>query len=168
MLPNLLQHPVAMCGAFRAGLVVVNVNPLYTARELRHQLVDSGARAIVILDNFASVLGEIIDDTRVDYVVTTGVGDLLRWPRSVATNLAVRYLKKAVPPFSLPGHVSFSRALRIGRQFSLTPVELGFADIAFLQYTGGTTGFVERRNAQSPQHGQQYHADECVDRRTLR
>ena len=140
MLPNLLQHPVAMCGAFRAGLVVVNVNPLYTARELRHQLVDSGARAIVILDNFASVLGEIIDDTRVDHVVTTGVGDLLRWPRSAATNLALRYFRRAVPSYSLPGHVRFRRALGSGKRGAFTPVELGFADIAFLQYTGGTTG----------------------------
>ena len=140
MLPNLLQYPVAMCGAFRAGLVVVNVNPLYTARELRHQLRDSGARAIVILDNFASVLAEVIDDTSVDHVITTGLGDLLHWPRSAMTNFFLKYVRRAVPGYSLPGNVRFRNALRKGKQGTLTPVELGFADIAFLQYTGGTTG----------------------------
>lgn len=140
MLPNLLQYPVAMCGAFRAGLVVVNVNPLYTARELRHQLQDSGARAIVILDNFASVLEEVIEETKVDHVITTGLGDLLQWPRGMFTNAVLRYVRKAVPRYSLPGNVRFRHALRTGRQGTLTPVELGFADIAFLQYTGGTTG----------------------------
>jgi long-chain acyl-CoA synthetase len=140
MLPNLLQYPVAMCGAFRAGLVVVNINPLYTARELRHQLQDSGARAIVILDNFASVLADVIDETRVDHVITTGLGDLLRWPKGPLTNFLMRYVKRAVPRYSLPGGVRFRRALRVGNQGTLAPVELGFADIAFLQYTGGTTG----------------------------
>jgi long-chain acyl-CoA synthetase len=140
MLPNLLQYPVALCGAFRAGLVVVNVNPLYTARELRHQLRDSGARAIVILDNFASVLAEVIDDTRVGHVITTGLGDLLPWPRSTMTNFVLKYIRKAVPRYSLPGSVRFRRALRMGENGALVPVELGFADIAFLQYTGGTTG----------------------------
>jgi long-chain acyl-CoA synthetase len=140
MLPNLLQYPVALCGIFRAGLVVVNVNPLYTARELKHQLSDSGARAIVILENFANTLDGIIDETAVRQVVTTGVGDLLRWPRGLLTNLLLKYVRKAVPRYSLPGSVSFRKALRAGRQHSLKPVELGFADIAFLQYTGGTTG----------------------------
>ena len=136
MLPNLLQYPVAICGAFRAGLVVVNVNPLYTARELRHQLSDSGARAIVILDNFASVLEDVIDDTSVDHVITTGLGDLLRWPRSAITNFGMKFVRRAVPGYSLPGNVRFRSALRKGKQGTLTPVELGFADIAFLQYTG--------------------------------
>ena len=92
MLPNILQYPVAMCGIFRAGLVVVNVNPLYTARELKHQLKDSGARAIVILENFAHILEEVISDTDVDHVITTGVGDLLSWPKGVVTNLVLRYV----------------------------------------------------------------------------
>jgi len=140
MLPNLLQYPVALCGIFRAGLVVVNVNPLYTARELKHQLSDSGARAIVILENFATTLDGIIDETAVRQVITTGVGDLLRWPRGLLTNLVLKYVRKAVPRYSLSGSVSFRKALRAGRQHSLKPVELGFADIAFLQYTGGTTG----------------------------
>ncbi len=140
MLPNLLQYPVALFGIFRAGLVVVNVNPLYTARELRHQLSDSGARCIVILENFATTLEEVINDTRIEHVVTTKVGDLLKWPKGVATNFALKYIKKAVPGFSLPGSVSFHKALKTGRQSPLQPVELGFADIAFLQYTGGTTG----------------------------
>jgi len=140
MLPNILQYPVALFGIFRAGLVVVNVNPLYTARELRHQLTDSGARCIVILENFAATLEEVIGDTRVDYVVTTGLGDLLHWPRGVITNFALRYVKKAIPKFSLPAAVGFRKALREGKQSALRPVQLGFADIAFLQYTGGTTG----------------------------
>lgn len=90
MLPNILQYPVAMCGIFRAGLVVVNVNPLYTARELKHQLKDSGARCIVILENFAHILEDVIADTEVDHVVTTGIGDLLNWPRSTVTNVVMR------------------------------------------------------------------------------
>lgn len=140
MLPNILQYPVALFGIFRAGLVVVNVNPLYTARELRHQLADSGARCIVILENFADTLEEVIGDTSIEHVVTTEIGDLLRWPKGQLTNLALRYIKKAIPKFSLPGSVRIKTALRQGKQSELRPVELGFADIAFLQYTGGTTG----------------------------
>lgn len=140
MLPNLLQYPVALFGIFRAGLVVVNVNPLYTARELRHQLSDSGARCILILENFATTLEEVIGDTRVEHVITTRVGDLLKWPKGFVTNFALQYIKKAVPPFSLPQGVPFRKALKLGGQATLQPVELGFADIAFLQYTGGTTG----------------------------
>ena len=93
MLPNLLQYPVAMCGIFRAGLVVVNVNPLYTARELRHQLSDSGAKCIIILENFAHVLEEVIGETSLSQVVTTGVGDLLSWPNGVVTNIVIRHIK---------------------------------------------------------------------------
>ena len=103
MLPNLLQYPVALCGIFRAGLVVVNVNPLYTARELKHQLADSGARCIVILENFAHTLSEVIADTQVQHVVTTGVGDLLRWPKGAIVNFVLEHIKKAVPAWSLPG-----------------------------------------------------------------
>ncbi len=140
MLPNILQYPVAMCGIFRAGLVVVNVNPLYTARELRHQLQDSGARCIVILENFANTLEEVIGDTDVDHVITTGVGDLLGFPRSTVTNLVMRYVKRAVPPFRLANATSFNKALKEGDGVQLRDVELGYADIAYLQYTGGTTG----------------------------
>ena len=140
MLPNILQYPVAMCGIFRAGLVVVNVNPLYTARELKHQLKDSGARCIIILENFADILEQVIADTDVNFVVTTGVGDLLSWPKSLVTNFVLRYVKKAVPAYRLPNSTSFKRALKAGSNKSLTPVEIGFADIAYLQYTGGTTG----------------------------
>ena len=140
MMPNILQYPVAMCAIFRAGLVVVNVNPLYTARELRHQLKDSGARAIVILENFAHILEEVIADTEVDHVITTGLGDLLKWPKGVITNLVMRHVKKAVPRYRLPGSVTFKRALQMGSDKKLAHVDIGFADIAYLQYTGGTTG----------------------------
>jgi len=140
MLPNVLQYPVAMCGIFRAGLVVVNVNPLYTARELKHQLKDSGARCVVILENFAHILEGVIADTDVSHVVTTGIGDLLNWPKSTLTNLVMRYVKKAVPAYRFAKRTPFRRALQIGAGKTLQPVDIGFADIAYLQYTGGTTG----------------------------
>jgi long-chain acyl-CoA synthetase len=140
MLPNVLQYPIVMCGAFRAGLVVVNVNPLYTARELKHQLHDSGTKCIVVLENFAHVLEEIIADTSVEHVVTTGVGDSLSFPRNVVTNFVIRHLKKAFPRYTLPGHVRFAAALKAGAGKKLKSTDIGFADIAFLQYTGGTTG----------------------------
>jgi len=143
MLPNILQYPVALCGIFRAGLVVVNVNPLYTARELKHQLSDSGARCIIILENFAYNLAKIIAESSVRHVVTTQVGDLLDKPRGWLVNFVLKYVKKQVPPFSLPGSVTFADALEAGKGRELTPVELGFADIAFLQYTGGTTGLAK-------------------------
>jgi len=140
MMPNILQYPVAMCGIFRAGLVVVNVNPLYTARELRHQLKDSGARCVVILENFAHILEDVIADTDVDHVVTTGVGDLLSWPRGSFTNLVMRHVKKSVPKYRFAKSTSFKRALKAGAGKKLEAVDIGFADIAYLQYTGGTTG----------------------------
>ena len=140
MLPNILQYPVAMCGAFRAGLVVVNVNPLYTPRELKHQLKDSGARCIVILENFANILEAVIADTDIDYTVTTGVGDLLAQPKAAITNFVLRYIKKAVPPYKIANSVRLKKALKMGAQQTLKPVDIGFADIAYLQYTGGTTG----------------------------
>ena len=140
MLPNVLQFPVVLCGALRAGLVVVNANPLYTARELRHLLVDSGARTIVVLENFAHVLEQAATDTPVKNVVTTGVGDLLRWPANMLTNLVVKHIRRSVPRYSLPASKSFTSALQLGREADIRHVELGFADIAFLQYTGGTTG----------------------------
>ena len=140
MLPNILQYPVALCGIFRAGLVVVNVNPLYTARELEHQLEDSGARCIIILENFAHILEEALEDVSVDHIITTGVGDLLGFPKAMLVNFVLRYIKKAVPSYSLPGAIRFKDALKRGEHKGLEKVELGFADIAFLQYTGGTTG----------------------------
>lgn len=140
MLPNVLQYPIAMCGIFRAGLVVVNVNPLYTARELKHQLKDSGARCIVILENFAHTLEDVIADTDVRHVVTTGIGDLLNWPRGTVTNLMLRYIKKAVPSYHFANRTTFKRALKEGANEALDDVGLGYADIAYLQYTGGTTG----------------------------
>lgn len=140
MLPNVLQYPVVLCGIFRAGLVVVNVNPLYTARELRHQLSDSGAKCIIILENFADTLEEVIDDSKIEHVVTTELGDLLDWPKRSLTNFVLKHVKKVVPAFSLPGSVPLRRALKSEAGAQLEPVELGYADIAFLQYTGGTTG----------------------------
>jgi long-chain acyl-CoA synthetase len=140
MLPNVLQYPVTLAAAFRAGLTVVNTNPLYTARELEHQLKDSGARAIVILENFAHTLAEVRAATDVETVIVTGVGDLLAFPRSVATNFVLRHVRREVPEYSLPGAVRFPEALSKGRYENLDPVPLEHDDIAFLQYTGGTTG----------------------------
>ena len=121
----------------------MNVNPLYTARELEHQLSDSGAKAILVLENFAHTLEAVIDRTAVRHVVTTGVGDLLRWPKGALTNFVVRHVRKGVPKYALPGSVSFREALARGRGETVNRVELGFADIAFLQYTGGTTGLAK-------------------------
>ncbi len=140
MLPNVLQYPIVMCGAFRAGLVVVNVNPLYTARELEHQLKDSGARCIVILENFAHTLEEVLGETEIEHIVTTGVGDLLGFPKGALTNFVLRYVRKAVPAYSFAKSCSFRQALKRGSGQALDDVDIGFADIAFLQYTGGTTG----------------------------
>jgi len=140
MMPNVLQYPVAVFGALRAGLIVVNTNPLYTARELKHQLNDSGARAIVIMDNFASVLEAVIDDTEVEHVIVTRMGDMLGTIKGGITNLMVRYVKKMVPAYNLPSARSFNAVLREGAEEQFLPVELDHEDIAFLQYTGGTTG----------------------------
>ena len=140
MLPNTLQYPIAMIGAFRAGLVVVNVNPLYTARELEHQLKDSGAKAIVIFENFAHILEEIVAETEVEHVITTGVGDMLRFPKGAIANFVLRHVKKAVPAFNFDNSVGFKQALQAGSKHQLSHVEIGLADIAYLQYTGGTTG----------------------------
>ena len=140
MLPNVLQYPVVLCGIFRAGLVAVNVNPLYTGRELEHQLKDSGAKAIVILENFAHILEDVIAETSVKHVVTSGAGDLLNKPKGWIVNLVLRHVKKAVPAFNIPGATRFNKALSIGASQPVQEIELGYADIAFLQYTGGTTG----------------------------
>ncbi len=140
MLPNILQYPVAIAAAFRAGLTVVNTNPLYTPRELEHQLKDSGAKAILILENFAPTLEQVLEDTGVETVIVTGVGDLLAFPKSLLVNFVLRHVKKQVPAYSLPESVSFAEAMSKGKYENLEPVSLGHEDIAFLQYTGGTTG----------------------------
>ena len=140
MMPNCLQYPVAMFGVLRAGLTVVNVNPLYTARELEHQLKDAGCEAIVIVENFAHTLQDVLPRTPVRHVVTTGLGDLLGFPKSLLVNFVVRHVKKMVPAWSLPGSIAFREALAKGAAHPLRPVMLGHEDLAFLQYTGGTTG----------------------------
>jgi long-chain acyl-CoA synthetase len=140
MLPNLLQYPVAMFGALRAGLVVVNTNPLYTAPELEHQLKDSGARAIVVLENFASVVQQVLPATAVEHVVVTGVGDLLSFPRGSVVNFVLRYVQRKVPAWSMSSALCFKQVLRAAATLTLQPVVVSHEDIAFLQYTGGTTG----------------------------
>lgn len=140
MMPNLLQNPVAIFGVLRAGLTVVNTNPLYTPRELAHQLEDSGALAIVIVENFAHVLAAVLPETRVKTVITTRMGDLLDFPKSLLLNLVVKHVKKMVPPFHIPSAIGFKQALARGARHELRRVDVGHDDLAFLQYTGGTTG----------------------------
>ena len=140
MMPNVLQYPIAIFGALRAGLVVTNINPLYTPRELKHQLVDSGASAIVVLENFGHVLAEVIADTQVKTVVTTRIGDLLGFPKGALVNFVVKYVKHMVKPFRLPATIDLREALRLGAQRELQPVAATLDDVAFLQYTAGTTG----------------------------
>ncbi|WP_306607358.1 long-chain-fatty-acid--CoA ligase [Azonexus sp.] len=139
MMPNLLQYPVALFGTLRAGCVVVNCNPLYTPRELEHQLKDAGAAAIVIVENFAHTLQQIIGKTAIKHVVVTPMGELLG-AKGMLVNLVVRHVKKLVPDWNLPGSISFKSALSTGRNHGWKPVELKQEDVAFLQYTGGTTG----------------------------
>lgn len=140
MMPNLLQYPVSLFGILKAGFIVVNVNPLYTARELEHQLKDAGAKAIIIIENFAKTLERVIDKTPVEYVITTAVGDLFPAPKRLLINTAIKYVKKMVPPYRLPKAVSFREALAKGHALGFQPVELNNRDVALLQYTGGTTG----------------------------
>ena len=140
MMPNLLQYPVALFGTLRAGCVVVNCNPLYTPRELEHQLKDSGATAIVIVENFANTLQQVIARTAVKHVVVTPMGEMLSMVKGALVNFVVRHVKKLVPTWSLSGSINFSAALAAGRRHGMDPVALGHDDLAFLQYTGGTTG----------------------------
>jgi long-chain acyl-CoA synthetase len=140
MLPNVLQYPVAIFGVLRAGLTVVNTNPMYTPRELRHQLHDAGVSAIVVLDNFAATLAEVLHDTPCQHVITTGLGDLLGFPKSAITNLVVKHVKKMVPAYRIDHAVRFNAALACGARKQLPKVSIGHDDLAFLQYTGGTTG----------------------------
>jgi long-chain acyl-CoA synthetase len=140
MLPNVLQYPVAMVAILRAGYTVVNVNPLYTPRELQHQLVDSGAEAIIVLENFATTVEQVLAQTPIKHVIVATMGDMLGMVKGAIVNLVVRKVKKMVPAFSLPGSVSFKRVLAEGSGMTLQPSKQGHDDIAFLQYTGGTTG----------------------------
>lgn len=140
MMPNLLQYPVAIFGVLRAGMVVVNVNPLYTARELKHQLNDSKAKAILILKNFATTLQKIEKDVSLDKVIVTAIGDMLPAPKRWIVNFVVRHVKKMVPPYRLENTVEFNAALAAGAGKTPTRPELNGDDLAFLQYTGGTTG----------------------------
>ncbi|HVC38263.1 MAG TPA: long-chain-fatty-acid--CoA ligase [Gammaproteobacteria bacterium] len=140
MMPNLLQYPVALFGILRNGMVAVNVNPLYTTRELEHQLQDSGAHAIVIVENFAAILQEALPHVDLKTVVTTQIGDLLPFPKRTLVNFVVKRVKKMVPAWRIPGAISLRATLAQGAQHTLDEVTVGHQDIAFLQYTGGTTG----------------------------
>ena len=140
MMPNCLQYPIATFGILRAGLTVVNTNPMYTARELRHQLVDSGASVVLVLDNFGHTVQEVLADTQVKQVITTGLGDMLPFPKGSIVNFVLKYVKKMVPDYDIPGAIRFRDALTLGQMHSLPEVDIESGDIAFLQYTGGTTG----------------------------
>lgn len=139
-MPNLLQYPIAMFAALRCGLIVVNTNPLYTAAEMKHQFNDSGAKAIIILENFAHNLEPILESTAIETVITTEIGDLLGSLKKVITNFVVKKVKKMVPPFHLPNAIKFNDALSMGKKDEFSAVSVSNDDIAFLQYTGGTTG----------------------------
>ncbi|MBP8081196.1 MAG: AMP-binding protein [Arenimonas sp.] len=140
MMPNILQYPIAIFGVLRAGLTVVNTNPMYTGRELKHQLKDSGASAIVVTEMFAHTLAEIIADTPIKQVITTCIGDLLGFPKGPLVNFTLKYIKNAIPDFDLPGAITFNQALALGEKGKLPTVDIRSEDVAFLQYTGGTTG----------------------------
>ncbi len=140
MMPNCLQYPIAIFGILRAGLTVVNVNPLYTARELKHQLVDAGASVLLVVDNFGDTVQQVIDETPVKHVITTGLGDMLGFPKGSIVNFVLKYVKKMVPDYDLPRAVRFKEALRLGKRHPMPVVDIDHDDIAFLQYTGGTTG----------------------------
>ena len=140
MMPNVLQYPVAVAAVLRAGLIAVNVNPLYTRRELEHQLKDSGAKAIIILENFAKTLQEVIAATSVKHIVLASMGDLLGFPKGMIVNHMVRRMKKMVPRYDLPGAIAFNAAIAAGRRMTFSKPQLRPDDVAVLQYTGGTTG----------------------------
>lgn len=139
-MPNTLQYPVVLFGALRAGLIVVNTNPLYTTREMKFQFIDSGVKAIVILANFAHLLDEVIADTQIKHVVVTELGDMFGFPKRLIVNTVVKYVKKMVPAYKLPGHLGFFEALDLGEKADFVKPQMKNEDIAFLQYTGGTTG----------------------------
>ena len=140
MMPNVLQYPVAIAAVLRAGYTVVNVNPLYTPRELEHQLNDSGSEAIIVLENFAHTLEQVLAKTAVKHIIVASMGEMLGGLKGAIVNFVVRNVKKMVPAYSLPNAMRFKQALALGSRMKLTPVELSINDAAFLQYTGGTTG----------------------------
>ncbi len=140
MLPNCLQYPVAILGVLRAGLTVVNTNPMYTPRELKHQMVDSGASVILVMDNFGSIVQEVLSEVPGVRAITTGLGDMLGFPKSLVVNFVLRHIKKMVPDYDIPGAVRFRDALTLGHMQKVSNVVIGHEDLAFLQYTGGTTG----------------------------
>ena len=140
MLPNVNQYPIALCGILKAGLVVVNVNPLYTPRELKHQLSDSRAKTIIILENFANVLSEVIHETSIEKVILTKMGDMLSFPKNHIVNFVVKHIKKLVPPYEFSDLSSFLEILSKNKNSQLEKIDIDIEDIAFLQYTGGTTG----------------------------
>jgi len=140
MMPNCLQYPIAIFAILRAGLTVVNVNPMYTARELKHQLIDSGASALLMVDNFGHTVQEVAADTPLKQVITTGLGDMLGFPKGPIINFVLKYVKKLVPDYSIPDAVRFKDTLTLGRLHKLPDIDIDAEDIAFLQYTGGTTG----------------------------
>ena len=140
MIPNTLQYPIALFGALRAGLIVVNTNPLYTPREMKHQFNDSGAKAILIAENFAANLEQILADTSIKIVITTSIGELLGFVKKRVVNFVIRNIKKMVPKYNIPNTVTFSEALEQGTKFSVKPFESNPQDTVLLQYTGGTTG----------------------------
>ena len=140
MMPNLIQYPVALFGILRAGMTVVNVNPLYTARELQHQLTDSNTKAIVIFENFACTLSDVIKSMAVETVLLTAIGDMLSPLKKVVTNFVLKRVKKIIPAYDLPNAVKFLAALKQGHKQSYQRPEITGEDLAFLQYTGGTKG----------------------------
>jgi long-chain acyl-CoA synthetase len=140
MMPNVLQYPIAIFGTLRAGLTVVNTNPMYTARELKHQLKDSGASAIVVMEMFAHTVAEVVADTQVKQVITTCIGDLLGFPKGPFINFMLKHVKKVVPEYRIDGAIRFKEALALGEPYPLPAIDIRPDDIAFLQYTGGTTG----------------------------
>jgi len=142
-MPNLLQYPIVLIGSLRAGLIVVNTNPLYTPREMEHQFIDSGVKAIVILANFASALEKIHHNTSIEHIIVTEIGDLLGTFKGGIVNWVVKNVKKMVPPYSLPGHLKMKDVLKIGNAENFDKVDINGEDIAFLQYTGGTTGIAK-------------------------
>ncbi|PHH40325.1 long-chain-fatty-acid--CoA ligase FadD2 [Pseudomonas putida] len=142
-MPNVLQYPIAVFGALRAGLIVVNTNPLYTAREMRHQFKDSGARALVYLNMFGQKVQEVLPDTDIQYLIEAKMGDLMPTAKGWLINTVVSKVKKMVPDYSLPQAISFKSALRLGRGLGIKPLKVGLDDIAVLQYTGGTTGLAK-------------------------
>ncbi|MDZ4084606.1 MAG: AMP-binding protein [Bdellovibrionales bacterium] len=139
-MPNVLQYPIALFGAIKAGLVIVNTNPLYTDREMKHQFNDAGCTAVIILANFAHNLQKVLHETKIQHVIVTELGDLLGFPKSLVVNTVVKHVKKMVPDFSLPDAISFNDALERGAKLTCSRVPMDLDEVAFLQYTGGTTG----------------------------